>query len=370
MLPMKEGALVAEELGRHEFDHLRDAWDATLDRAGRREPFYRHAFLSVWIDTFAPEADFRLFVARDHGRLVAALPLIADEPRLYGIRVRRLRAPANVHSNRFDLLLEPGREDALHALWAHLRAAASFDVIELSDVVEDGAARGLLDLAEADGYRTAAWESMRTPFVPLDGGFGSVQERLDGRFRQNLRRRRRKLEQRGAVEVERVDGGRDLEHYLEEGFELERAGWKGRDWTAIACDPLTRGFYAEVARNEAMAGRLALYFLRLDGRPIAFQYGLCDGTTYWLPKTAYDEDLRDCSPGQLLTEAVLQECAARGVRELDFLGPGMPWKHDWTGASRGHHWLYVFNDTPRARALDRIKFAVAPCLKEVLRWKP
>lgn len=369
MQPTTEGTLVAEELGREGFDELREAWDGALDRAGRPEPFYRHGFLCAWLDHFAPEAPLRVLVAREAGRLLAALPLVEDRPRLYGVRVRRLRAPANVHSNRFDLLLEPGREDALAALWSHLGATRGFDVLEISDVPEGGAARRLLDLAARSGLATGTWESMRTPYVSLGGGWGAVAARLDAKFRQNVRRRRRKLESRGKVEVERVEGGRALERYLEEGFELERSGWKGEGQTAIASDPVVRGFYAEVARNEALAGRLALYFLRLDGRPVAFQYGLGDAKNYWLPKTAYDESLADCSPGQLLTEAVLQDLAGRGGGEFDFLGPAMPWKSEWTASARVHHWLYVFNDTPRARALRRLKFGLGPLAKEVLRWK-
>ncbi|HEY3447948.1 MAG TPA: GNAT family N-acetyltransferase [Myxococcales bacterium] len=362
--------LVAEELDRAGFDALAPAWDAALEQARRPEPFYRHHFLSAWLDHFAPEERLRVFVAREQGRLVAALPLVEDRPRFYGVKVRRLRAPANVHSNRFDLLLEPGREDALKALWSHLRASAEFDVLEIPDVPEQGAARKLLPLAEAAGLTTGQWESMRSPYVPLEGGWTAVSARLDARFRQNMRRRRRKLEQRGPVELERVEGGRDLERYLEEGFELERAGWKGRESTAIASDPVTRGFYAELARREATRGRLSLYFLRLSGRAVAFQFGLADATTYWLPKTGYDESLAECSPGQLLAEAVLRDCAARGLAEFDFLGPAMSWKSDWTAASRVHDWLYVFGTSPAARWAHRVKFGLAPAVREVLRWKP
>ena len=188
MQPDPATTLVAEELDRVGFDALEDAWDAALERAGRSEPFCRHRFLSVWLDHFAPDLPLRVFVAREDGRLVAALPLVEDQPRLYGVRVRRLRAPANVHSNRFDVLWEPGRSDALAAVWAHLRASAEFDLLELPDVPEQGAARALLPLAEAEGFSTGAWESMRTPYIPLEGGWPALSARLDARFRQNLRR--------------------------------------------------------------------------------------------------------------------------------------------------------------------------------------
>lgn len=364
-----EDPLVAEELPRERFESLGPEWDALLARSGPGEPFLRHAFLKAWLDNFAPEARLRLFVARECGRLVAALPLIDETARVWGVPVRRVRAPANVHSCRFDLLCEPERADAVAAIWSHLKASVPFDVLEIQDVPEGGRARALVALAARAGYRTAAWESMRTPHVALEGGFERVSGRLDARFRQNLRRRGRKLADKGTLEVQCYEGGEELERYLEEGLALERSGWKGRGCTAIAQDPAARGFYSEWARQAALEGALALYFLRLDGEAVAFQLGVEAGGTYYLPKVAYAEAHAECSPGQLLTEAVLKDLCARGLSVFDFLGPQMPWKRDWTSAERVHHWLYAFAPTLRGRLAHALKFRWGPVAKEVVGWK-
>jgi len=365
-----DGPLVVETLGRSEFDVLGEEWDELVaSRAGRDEPFWRHGWLTCWLDHFAVGEQLRLLVARAGGRLVAALPLLEGRSRMYGLGVRRLRAPANVHSCRFDLLCSPDHPEALGALWSHLRAGAAFDVLELSDVPQDGLARQLLTLAENDDLRVATWESMQTPWLSLQGGHQAMLGRLDAHFRQNLRRRRRKLEAKGRVELQRVTGGRELERLLEEGFALERAGWKGDSGTAIACEAVTRGFYAELARRAALAGELSLFFLRLDGAPVAFQLGLEHGRTYYLPKTAYDERHRECSPGQLLMDSVLADLCERGLERFDFLGPWMDWKADWSSEVRPHHWLYVFGRGARATALWDLKARWVPKLKEVLRWK-
>ncbi|MFY0523453.1 GNAT family N-acetyltransferase [Archangium gephyra] len=193
---------------------------------------------------------------------------------------------------------------------------------------------------------------------------------LQSKFKANCRRRRRKLEEKGRVTVERVEGGLDLEAKLEEGFALEASGWKGRRGTAMAQDARTRGFYSELARSAGYAGRLALYYMRLDGRAVAFQYALEYGGRYFLLKPGYDETLGDCSPGQLLMEDVLRDCMSRGLREFDFLGPDMVWKRDWTDKVRRHTWLYVFNDTALGRAMCAAKFRWAPVAREVVaKWK-
>jgi CelD/BcsL family acetyltransferase involved in cellulose biosynthesis len=303
------------------------------------------------------------------GRLCAALPLMAERTTLHGVPVRQLSATANPHSCRFDVIArEP--EAAAAAFLAHLRAERSWDVLRLTDVPEGGAGWALLSGAKAAGLPTGTWESLQSPYVPLPASREAYLGSLQSKFKANCRRRRRKLEEKGEVTVERVEGGLDLERKLEEGFLLEQSGWKGERGTAMAQEASTRGFYTELAREAAYAGRLSLYYLRVAGRAVAFQYGLTHAGRYFLLKPGYDEGLKECSPGQLLMEEVLGDCIARGLREFDFLGPDMVWKRDWTDKVRRHTWLYVFADSAFGRALCAAKFRWLPAAKERLaQWR-
>jgi CelD/BcsL family acetyltransferase involved in cellulose biosynthesis len=360
---------VLEVTDRATFMALAPEWNALVE-ATANEPFYRHEFLRIWIDDFAPEARLRVLTLRDEqGRLSAALPLMAERGSLYGVPTRQLSATANPHSCRFDLVAREPAEAAA-AFLAHLRADKSWDVLRLIDVPEGGAGWSLHEAAQAGGLPVGTWESLQSPYIPLPSSWEAYQASLPSKFKANCRRRRRKLEEKGRVTVERVEGGLGLEAKLEEGFALEASGWKGQRGTAMAQDTRTRGFYSELARAAAYDGRLALYFLRLDGRAVAFQFSLEYGGRYFLLKPGYDETLGECSPGQLLMEDVLRDCIGRGLREFDFLGPDMTWKRDWTDKVRRHTWLYVFNDTGLGRALCAAKFRWAPAAREVMaRWK-
>jgi CelD/BcsL family acetyltransferase involved in cellulose biosynthesis len=360
---------IVEVTDRATFMELESEWNALVG-ATADEPFYRHEFLRVWMDNFAAEQRQRVLTLRDgEGRLTAALPLMAGRASMYGVPVRQLSATANPHSCRFDLVArEP--EAAAGTFLSHLRQDPSWDVLLLTDVPEGGAGWKLYEAAKEAGMPVGTWESLRSPYIPLPGSWDEYQKTLQSKFKANCRRRRRKLEEKGLVQVERVEGGLELEARLEEGFALEASGWKGRRGTAMAQDARTRGFYSELAREAGYAGRLALYYLRLDGRAVAFQYALEYGGRYFLLKPGYDESLSDCSPGQLLMEEVLRDCMTRGLREFDFLGPDMVWKRDWTDKVRRHTWLYIFNDTTFGRALCAAKFRWAPAAREVAaRWK-
>lgn len=360
---------VQEVTDRAGFMALEPEWNALVE-ATSNEIFYRHEFLRIWIDNFAPSARLRILTLRDAGgRLTAALPLMAERAALNGIPVRQLSATANAHSCRFDLIArEPEAAALIFLTW--LRADRSWDVLRLTDVPDGGAGWALLEEARSSGLVTGAWESLQSPYVPLPSSQEVFQGTLQAKFKANCRRRRKKLEERGKVRFERLDGGLELAGKLEEGFALEQSGWKGRSGTAMAQDRSTWGFYTELARDAAYAGRLSLYYLRLDGRPVAFQYGLTHGGRYFLLKPGYDESLKECSPGQLLMDEVLADCISRGLREFDFLGPDMVWKRDWTDKVRRHTWLFIFNGSAFGRALGKAKFQWGPAVKGmVARWK-
>jgi CelD/BcsL family acetyltransferase involved in cellulose biosynthesis len=355
---------ITQVAGLESFMGLQPEWDALVTTTDD-QPFYRHEFLRIWLDNFAPRADLRVLLAREHsGKLAAALPLLQTRARLLGMPVRQLASPANDHTPRFDMLAHDSAE-AGRMFMEQIGEQRGWDLLLLRDVPPDGAAWGLYSAAQEAGYPAGTWDSLLSPYFEIPASEGEIEARLDAKFRANLRRRRRKLEGRGRVTLERVEGGPHLEARLLESFTLEASGWKGREGTAISQSAETEGFYRELARAASYGGYLALYILRVDGKPVASHYALQQKHSgkgrYLLLKPAYSEAYADCSPGHLLMHEVVRDLAARGeVHEFDFLGPNMEWKRDWAGASaRQHRWLFIFNRTPYGRALHTAKFGWA-----------
>ncbi len=352
------------------FAGLAQEWDALVERCGGGI-FYRHGFLRLWREHFAPDASLRVLIQRaPDGCLTAALPLLLRHTFIYGVPVRELSAMANVHSGRFDLLAENPPE-AARAFLDVLLKQADWDVLRLIDVPQGGAAEALLKAAGSAGLRSGRWASMNSPYIDLPKSWSELEQTLSRHFRANMRRRRRRLSDKGTISLDLCDGSDDAElaARLDEGLRLEASGWKGRNGTAICQAPDTLGFYSALAKQAMSEDRLRLRFLRLDGKAIAFQYGLQDGARYLLLKPTYDETHGEVSPGHLLMEEVLQDCIARGLLEFDFLGPGMPWKSDWARNGRPHDWLYLFRG-PRGGLVYWLKFRMAPMVRALLaRWK-
>jgi CelD/BcsL family acetyltransferase involved in cellulose biosynthesis len=364
--PPLAGAPYAVEArrGRVAFDALAEAWDALVARGPVDVPMVRHAWLAAWLDAFAPGAEPLVLVARaPSGEPAGMAALLAERRR----GLTWLRAPANDHSCRVEWALGPDASGGVAALWRHLRDRVPWDVLLLRDLPRDGPTATFLEpLARADGHLTGRWESMRTPFIPLAGE--AAEERTSAKFRANLRRRARKLQEAGAVALRRAERPDEVDAALAEFLALEASGWKGASGSAIALDPAAAAFYARLARDAARRGALAMRLLTLDGRAVAAHLGILHRGVYYLPKTGYDEALGAASPGQLLQREVLAECEARGLSRFDFLGPDMAWTRDWAPRHAPHDWLYVYRPSLAGRLVHSLKHRVRPFVKEVLAW--
>jgi CelD/BcsL family acetyltransferase involved in cellulose biosynthesis len=335
---LSEGPVFVSEQRLALEDELATEWDGLADRT-RAAPFLRPGWFELWSRSF-PSSNPCILIVREQGRLEGVLPLVR--------RRRAIASMTNDHTPGFELIA--GSEDAALALAQALFAMHANRVT--IDYVE-GAATGMRVLrtaARASGYRTAvrAWE--RPPYVNVEGSWEAYESGLDGKLRRDLARRRRRLGELGSVSVEVHDGAEGLEQLLEEGFALEPSGWKEARGSAIVSRPETREFYTGLARWGVERGMLRLSFLRLDGRPIAFQFGLEDGGAYFFVKGGYDPAHTRSAPAKLLVQALLERAFSHGLSRFEFLGPAESFKLEWTSTCHDLKRFEAFGRTPFATA--------------------
>jgi CelD/BcsL family acetyltransferase involved in cellulose biosynthesis len=200
------------------------------------------------------------------------------------------------------------------------------------------------------GYRVLLRTIMRSPQVRTDADRQAYEQHLGSKLRSDLRRRRRRLDEKGSVSFEVSDGSDRLDELLAEGLAIEGSGWKASQGTAIESRPDTKGFYTEVARWSAERGWLRLAFLRLDGRPIAFDFCLEERGVHYLIKTGYDPAYRKYAPGMLIRQHMIYRAFSNAVSVYDFLGEDSEWKHEWATERRDRVRMQAFSPSPMGLA--------------------
>ena len=322
--------LDAADVDRHE-------WDELADRAGV-SPFSRPGWIDPFWRAFARGTPAAMVVRRA-GRLAGILPLEARR----GVLV----SAANWQTPLFSPVVEDADVAAELAAGLLRHSGRRVDLWFL-----DRGAPGLAQAraaADAAGWRVIERTMTRAPFVPIEGSFDEFMAGLERKFRKDIGRRWRRLEDQGAVEIAYEDGREDLDALLDEGFRLEGSGWKTAAGTAIASDPEREHFYREVCRWAAERGLLRLAFLRLDGRSIAFDLCLeAEGVSY-VVKGGFDVEARRLGPGVLLTHHELQRAFESGFESYELLGQADDYKLSWTKSVHERVRIQLFPGSPLGR---------------------
>ena len=316
---------------------LMRAWQELAARC-KCVPYLDPGWLSCWWPAFGT-GEIEIRTLWRQGRLAAVLPMSR--------RPGQLESTANYHTPLFGILAEDESATASMARDLFRDAPAR---VTLTTLEPDGATLLACQEAAAEaGYRVVLRPHLQSPYVDLRYGWNEYRRGLHSHLRRNLRRGRRQLEEIGPLKVEIVTGGEALEERLEEAFQVEASGWKGRSGTAIQSRPHTQHFYRRMAEWAASHGTLRLYLLRLGNRVLTMcltlqQHGHC-----CMMKGGYDEEFRRFSPGNLLTAALIEDCAARGIKQVEIYGEAETYKMNWATGSRQYMRLEAFAPTVAGR---------------------
>jgi CelD/BcsL family acetyltransferase involved in cellulose biosynthesis len=309
--------------------------DDLADRSGA-SPFARPDWFEPFLRAFGGADRLVVATARRDGRLAAALPLLRGRG--------SLTSPTNWHTPAYGPVAEDS--DAAATL-ARAVVAWAPSVLDLSFLDPAGPFTLALDEAvQGAGRRVIRRPVLRSPYVPLDADYAAFEKTLPSKFRREVNRRRRKLEELGRLEIVFEDGRERLVELLDDGFAVEGSGWKTAEGTAIASQPETERFYREVSARAAEQGWLQLGFVRLDGRCLAFSLMIALGDTVHVVKVGFDPEWRKYAPGTLLTRAAIERAFEQGRARYDFLGGEDAYKLDWTDAVGERVRIQAFGRTP------------------------
>ncbi|MDQ4123391.1 MAG: GNAT family N-acetyltransferase [Acidobacteriota bacterium] len=350
-------------------ERIFDEWTELCEEGASNEPFFRPEWFVVFVENF--EKEILLLTVRRAGKLRAVLPLVKRRGNLHGIPVKSLEAVYNLNTQRFDLIHgadETEREEIVKAVWKEIKRQSKWHVLELRQVKKDSWLNDLLALAESENYPTDIWQMDGAPFVSFPQGDDKEKliekyfKSLKQHYRRDLKRRLTRLKEQGAVEFVVTRG--DQPELMQKFFELEARSWKGRNGTAVACDPKVVKLHDDFARAVAAKNALFIYELKFDGKTIAMSINIMYDrkTIFW--KTSYDEEYKRFSPGNLLIPEFLADAIRNDSTELDMLSPATDYKKVWATGEHEHAAFYIFQPGVLGTLLWNWKFSVISRLRK------
>ena len=225
-------------------------------------------------------------------------------------------------------------EGTLARLVGGLAPVDSRTSLILPEMAVDGVvAEALRAIAFRSGRPLVLLGAHRRAMLTRGHTFANLRAGLGRGRRKELGRQLRRLSDAGVVtftsDVEPDCVGARFEEFLA----LERAGWKGRQGTALISSAATAVFAREAMFNLAEAGKVRIDSLRVGAHPVAIVVSLVAGSAAYTWKIAFDESYARCSPGvQLMLEApanlfsdpalqLIDSCAVADHSMIDRLWP-------------------------------------------------
>ncbi len=313
--------------------------------APRPSPFLLAGYVAPWVEHLAAPGMPLLLAAERAGRIVGGLPLVVH--RSGGAEIAQW--VGGVEATPADLLLAADAPaGTASALAGAAEAAADLAVLSGLGEAPVAAAAAPLRLVE----RIAA------PVLDTGPDWDTVYaDHVSSQTRKTHRKRRRRLEEAGALEIVVARDAAAVRAALPDVFAVHEKRWNGAADGSTFGTERGRAFHLAAAPALAGAGAVVLVLLRLDGAPIAFQYALRAGSSLCLFRIGHDPAQARHSPGLLAMLTAMEVASRDGVTRIELLGGGEDYKlafadrrepmQDGVGWARG----------PRGRTIAALKVA-------------
>lgn len=305
------------------------AWEELAAAALEPNVFYEHWMLLPALEAFGAEKDICVVLVLIHDTQNPAAPAklggLFPLERLSGFRrlpVSCLSLWRHVHCYLCTPLIRAdAAHDCLIAFFHWLRRAdTNASLMELGNICGYGPVhRALIDIFNDRKWLSSVTDSHTRGLLRWNyAGDSGLELPVSGSLRRTLRRKEKRLNERGRVEHIALRQDDDIDPWIDDFLRLEASGWKGQRGSALACSDVNRTFFMRVLKAAFQRERLLMIGIDFDGRPIARRCGFSAGEGSFAFKTAYDEEFSRFSPGVMLeVDNIRQVRLIQGMSWMD-----------------------------------------------------
>jgi CelD/BcsL family acetyltransferase involved in cellulose biosynthesis len=313
--------------------HL-EAWQQLAEAAA--DPYGLPGWqLAWWRHLAPPKAVLRVVLVFDASRLVAVAPFFAHRRSARRVDYRLLAAR---FAQPVGVVAAPGTEVRLAALIAPVLARAeprpsllAFEGMDARSPWPELIAQSWPGRVRPLPFRIL---SEGAPGVAVHaGGFGAWLEARSASFRQEMRRKHRRLERAGGA-VHRATTPDQVRRALAAYVELHHERFARLGGSHFPRAGL-RETLEQAAADLVAAAHLRIFTVEVDDEVVGVQVALAAGGVVSAWGVAFSSDHAQLSPGVLVVLAMVEDAHARGERYVD-LGWGEGDAYKLRFADRGH----------------------------------
>jgi len=341
------------------YSDLPDSYAPLLEQAAEKGFFHSQPWFEFLMEHMWQDDKLRLYAVEDDtGRPLLFAPLRLTE--FDGAAPYAKTHASIAHIENFSVLcllfnpiLDKQHLQVLTALLQALRSpekgqkSPTTDVLRLWPVETGSELEKFVGKAlVSSGFWIQRYTNSFNRFEDTTGlSFDEYFAKRNSKFRYNVRRRRRNLDNTGTLEINIYAGDSSPED-LQRGIDDYILGTV-ESWQSPAS--MASRSMLHLIRLASREGCMRLGVLKLDGRPVAGQFWLVSSGVAHCMRQAYHEGYKKWALGVVLTSHVLKHVLDQDhVDKIDFGLGNEDYKEKWMKNSRDYSGFMAFNPrTPR-----------------------
>lgn len=308
----------------------RMAWKALLEDTPRVSFFHTFEWLTAYWRHFGDGQKLRVLVVEAAGKPIGIVPLcVRTEQRQFGA-VKTLTYPLDGWGMWYSPI-GGAHAATLSLAMRHIATTPrDWDQIDLPWVDQEGADRGrTVQAMEAAGMNCVATTNESTSIIDHNADWETYFSGLSSKARHETRRHIRRVEELGDVEYVhhrpkplREGGGDPAWDVYNACEEVARHSWQANltDGNTISHERY-RPFLREAHEQAARLGMVDMNLLKVDGKPVAFNYNYHHNGGLFALRMGYHADHAKTGVGVALMMRTIEESCRQGDHRFE-LGVG------------------------------------------------
>lgn len=340
-----------------DFESIRNVWDQILkeNRFGNNV-FLTVDWLSTWWKHFGAQRKLLLLKVEEDNKILGIAPLMLSKYKLASFgSIKKIEFLGARHSDYNNFIVSKKENEFMRYILDYLTEEEDWDWIELKEIPENINYSKQLFMAPSLNLETKERVCNLCPYVALPNTFDSLRKSFGRNLRQNLNRYVRKIQENHTVDLKRFDeAGFSVKEAMNIFIGLHELKWKSEGQPGAFAEETFRNFHKDVAEVFAGNNWLGIYFLRIDGEPVAAQYTFEYDKKMYYYLAGFLPKYSEFSVGNLIIMFLLRECIAKGFTEYDMTRGDEPYKKQWTNNYRRNFEVRLVHKKIISELYDRV----------------
>lgn len=360
-------SLVATE---HGFAQLRDVWNRIAADTDPDCVFLRHEWFEAAWQWAKCDAELAIVTVASDDALVGICPLVRRTRKRNGISLRVLEFLAVPDAQSCGVLA--AGHDFERVMQAVADKLASdmpvWDLLELGNLCEPHqSSASITGALNQCGLGADSAQTGINPTVDLTQSWETYYRSRSRHLKKNNNLVANRLTRAGIAETTWVRGrvdADDVEGHVQTLVRLSAASWKNTTGLTLNHDGPEQ-FIRHLTRLAAAQGWLSVWYLKLDGQPVAMEYQLIYKGRVHALRSDFDDTQRQLSPGSHLNWKLMEQLFGSALHTY-YMGPGEnAYKMRWTDRGQPMFRVTAYNRTVAGYAMQAMDRAVRPLVRKL-----